>query len=87
MNILTLEQLATVGGGSTTTTTPDGTTTYRQSNYETCVQAMSAGAKDKYPDNRWFFQRWFHATDENAGARADWLKSAVPTACGKAPPG
>lgn len=87
MNVLTLEQLAVVGGGSTTTTKPDGTTTYQQSNYESCVQTIREGGKEKYPDNRWFFQRWFHATDENAGARADWVKSSLPTACGPAPRG
>jgi len=85
MHTLTIDLLAVVEGGRTNTTAPDGTTTFQQSNYETCVQAIQDGGREKYPDNRWFFQRWAGVKDENAGARADWVKSSIPAACG--PPG
>jgi hypothetical protein len=87
MHTIAPDQLLAVVGGKSTTTSADGTTTYQQSNYETCVGAMEHGAAEKYPDNRWFFQRWVGAKDDNAGPRADWLKDAIPKACGPAPKG
>jgi hypothetical protein len=72
-------------GGRSTTENADGTTTYKQSNYESCVDAMERGAREKFPDNRWFFQKWFHAADDNAAPRADWLAKSLPGACGMPP--
>jgi hypothetical protein len=87
MQSIDRDQLAGVIGGKSLTTSPDGVTTYKQSNYESCVDAMAGQADQQFPDNRWFFQKWFHAKDDNAAPRADWLRKAVPDACGMPPKG
>jgi hypothetical protein len=82
---LTTLQLLAVTGGKTETIGPDGTYTFQQAPYETCVDAMVKGANEKYPDKRWFFEPWFGVEDKNAGPRADYARDAVRTACGPAP--
>ena len=82
MHALTLEQLTTVVGGRTLTEGSDGSVTYSQTPYETCQDTIRQSAYEKYPDSRWFFQKWVGAKDGNADARADFLKTAIPTACG-----
>jgi hypothetical protein len=76
MNELSPDQLARIRGGAhTEQTTP----------YETCRGTMEQAAHEKYPDDRWFFQRWFGAKDGNADARKKWLDESLPGACGPAP--
>jgi hypothetical protein len=85
MRTIDSEQLAAVIGGKSTTTQPDGTVTYKQSNYESCVDAVQGSANDRFPDNRWFFQKWFHAKDDNAAPRAEYLAKTLADACGLPP--
>jgi hypothetical protein len=87
MQTIDRDHLAAVMGGKSTTTQPDGTVTYKQSNYESCVDAVQGSARDRFPDNRWFFQRWFGAKDDNAAPRADYLAKTLPAACGMPPKG
>lgn len=87
MDNLDPDQLGAVTGGKSTTTHADGSTTHQQSNYESCVDAMERSASQKYPDDRNFLHHMFGQGDWNAGPRADWLKDAIPEACGKPPPG
>jgi len=75
MHTLTRDQLNAVVGGATTSTSP----------YETCRQTMDQAAQEKYPDTRWFFQRWFGAKDGNKDARDAWLGQSLPGTCGSPP--
>jgi len=82
MHVLTLDQLDAVVGGRSYSTGPDGEVTYSQTPYETCHDAVRTKAYDAYPDNRSVLGRWFGTKDDNADARADYLKTSLPTACG-----
>lgn len=37
-----------------------------------CLDNNQRIARDKYPDNRWFWQRWAGQEDPNAGPRAEY---------------
>jgi hypothetical protein len=80
--------LADVTGGevsSDSVVTPYRTRTTSVSDYRTCEQAIERSAGEKYPDSRWFFQRWVGARDSNAAPRADWFARTLPQACGLPP--
>jgi len=85
MRTLDLAQLSTVVGGRTLTRRPDGSFSYSQTNYETCLDAVERRAQTRYPDNRTFLGRWFGTRDPNAAPRADWIRTNVPDACGPPP--
>jgi len=82
MHVLTLDQLNTVVGGRSYSESPNGQVTYSQTPYETCHDTIRQSAYERYPDNRWFFQRWVGAKDDNADARAEYLRTSIPAACG-----
>jgi hypothetical protein len=82
MHALTLDQLGTVVGGRYASESDDGTVVYSQTPYESCHDAIRTKAYQQYPDNRWFFQKWFGAKDDNADARADYIKQGLPAGCG-----
>ena len=85
MKTLTILELCAVTGGKTETRNPDGSYQYHQDPTETCIDAMDKGAREKYPDNRWFFQRWWGSEDPNAGPRADYRRDSIRDACNVKP--
>jgi hypothetical protein len=82
MHVLSPDQLSAVIGGKSVTQSSDGSVTHAQTDTESCRDMIERAANNKYPDNRWFFQKWFGAKDENADARADWIKNTLPGSCG-----
>lgn len=85
MQTLEHEHLISTIGGRTITRRPDGSFTYSQTNYETCLYAVERRAAKEYPDNRRFYQRWFGSADPNAPPRAEYVRTNVPDACGTPP--
>ena len=82
MRSLSIDELGTVFGGMSETDNPDGSFHYKQSQYESCIHKVESEANKRFPDNRWFFQRWFGAKDDNADARAEFIKKTAPDQCG-----
>ncbi len=76
------EDLAGATGGKTETIGKDGTYTYSQTPYETCVGLIEKGAREKDPDTRNVWDRLWGNADKNAGPRADWTRDSIPAACG-----
>lgn len=77
MRTLAPHQLSSVVGGRSITRDGDGTTTDYQSPRESCEQVMRRAGNQRYPDTRWFFQRWVGAKDGNADARDAWTRRAL----------
>ena len=81
MQTITSNQLSAVSGGKSESFGSDGSYSYHADPSESCIDAMMQGAREAYPDKRWFFQRWFGADDPNARPRADYARDAIATAC------
>jgi len=54
-----------------------GPLTVEQTNYESCLETNQRQARDRYPDNRWFFQKWMGKPDPNAGPRAEYERAGM----------
>ena len=61
------------------------TTRTALTDYGYCVGTMERVATQKHPDTRSFVGRWLGRPDGNADTRAEWVRTAIPGACGTAP--